>query len=259
MNCAVERPPHFACLTTQSPTHPFTIKPATTQSLDPPLKANRRQSHFCPHHEPRLRPATHPPHRHPPRPRSRWPRPRRQTNRHPLRKILHHGLRRPSPRHPHNQRLLRHLHPRIRPHRHLHPRPARRDRQPRPPHRLPHPPRHCSGNGIHIITSDSRHPTTPTIPTPTTPSPGTPPRQLRSPRASPSPNQIGVALIRSKLPVLVTRASIRPLDNLTCPAIAIEIAPLNKTMTPPPSPTPPTSSGSPRPSPLDSPPGAAAN
>lgn len=39
-------------------------------------------------------------------------------------------------------------------------------------------------------------------------------------------NDLGVALIHTKLPVLVTQASVRPLDNLTCPAVAIEIAPL---------------------------------
>ncbi|HWW98127.1 MAG TPA: N-acetylmuramoyl-L-alanine amidase, partial [Edaphobacter sp.] len=40
-------------------------------------------------------------------------------------------------------------------------------------------------------------------------------------------NEIGLALERAKLPVILSRASLRPLDNLTCPAVAIEIAPLN--------------------------------
>jgi N-acetylmuramoyl-L-alanine amidase len=39
-------------------------------------------------------------------------------------------------------------------------------------------------------------------------------------------NDLGLALERTKLPVLLSRASIRPLDNLTCPALAIELAPL---------------------------------
>ena len=39
-------------------------------------------------------------------------------------------------------------------------------------------------------------------------------------------NEIGLSLQRAKLPVILSRASLRPLDNLTCPAIAIEIAPL---------------------------------
>ena len=40
-------------------------------------------------------------------------------------------------------------------------------------------------------------------------------------------NEIGLALERVRLPVILSRASLRPLDNLTCPAVAIEIAPLN--------------------------------
>ena len=40
-------------------------------------------------------------------------------------------------------------------------------------------------------------------------------------------NEIGLALERARLPVILSRASLRPLDNLTCPAVAIEIAPLN--------------------------------
>jgi N-acetylmuramoyl-L-alanine amidase len=39
-------------------------------------------------------------------------------------------------------------------------------------------------------------------------------------------NYIGVSLLHAKLPVTLSRASIRPLDNVTCPAVAIEIAPL---------------------------------
>jgi N-acetylmuramoyl-L-alanine amidase len=40
-------------------------------------------------------------------------------------------------------------------------------------------------------------------------------------------NDLGLALVHAKLPVLLTRASVRPLDNLTCPAVAVEIAPLS--------------------------------
>jgi N-acetylmuramoyl-L-alanine amidase len=39
-------------------------------------------------------------------------------------------------------------------------------------------------------------------------------------------NEIGVALLQAKLPVIVGQATVPPLDNLTCPAIAIELAPL---------------------------------
>jgi N-acetylmuramoyl-L-alanine amidase len=48
-------------------------------------------------------------------------------------------------------------------------------------------------------------------------------------------NQIGVALLQAKLPVILGQASVPPLDNLICPAIAIELAPLaNTTATPTP-------------------------
>ena len=83
----------------------------------------------------------------------------------------------------------------------------------------------AGGNGIHIITSDlappddsdtdTRHP----IPWDT----------AQSASISQSivlANTLGLALLHARLPVLLTRASLRPLDNLTCPAIAIEIAPL---------------------------------
>ena len=49
--------------------------------------------------------------------------------------------------------------------------------------------------------------------------------------------ELDAALTRARLPVLLTRAYTRPLDNLTCPAIAIEIAPLDNSS---PTPTPVT-------------------
>jgi N-acetylmuramoyl-L-alanine amidase len=42
-------------------------------------------------------------------------------------------------------------------------------------------------------------------------------------------NQIGLALLKAKLPVILGQASVPPLDNLTCPAVAIELAPLPNT------------------------------
>jgi N-acetylmuramoyl-L-alanine amidase len=80
----------------------------------------------------------------------------------------------------------------------------------------------ASGTGIHIVTS------------------ALPPNELENPRATipwnsaqaasiPQSlnlaNEIGLALEHAKLPVILSRASLRPLDNLTCPAVAIEIAP----------------------------------
>ena len=41
-------------------------------------------------------------------------------------------------------------------------------------------------------------------------------------------NQIGLSLQNAKLPVILSRASLRPVDNLLCPAVAIEIAPLGE-------------------------------
>jgi N-acetylmuramoyl-L-alanine amidase len=82
----------------------------------------------------------------------------------------------------------------------------------------------ASASGVHVVTSALR------------------PNELQAPRATipwntaqaaaipqslDLANEIGLALERAKLPVILSRASLRPLDNLTCPAVAIEIAPLN--------------------------------
>lgn len=39
--------------------------------------------------------------------------------------------------------------------------------------------------------------------------------------------QLDAAFVRAKLPVVLLRAHLRPLDNLTCPAVAVELAPLD--------------------------------
>jgi N-acetylmuramoyl-L-alanine amidase len=39
-------------------------------------------------------------------------------------------------------------------------------------------------------------------------------------------NEVGLALSNAHLPVILLRASVPPIDNLTCPAIIVEIAPL---------------------------------
>lgn len=41
-------------------------------------------------------------------------------------------------------------------------------------------------------------------------------------------NEVGLAMEAAHLPVLLLRASIPPLDNLICPAVAIELAPLQQ-------------------------------
>ncbi|WP_353071760.1 N-acetylmuramoyl-L-alanine amidase family protein [Tunturiibacter gelidoferens] len=83
----------------------------------------------------------------------------------------------------------------------------------------------ASGNGIHIITSDVPPPddddtdTHHAIPWDTA-------QSASIPQSLALANSLGLALLHSRLPVLLTRSSLRPLDNLTCPAVAIEIAPL---------------------------------
>jgi N-acetylmuramoyl-L-alanine amidase len=83
-----------------------------------------------------------------------------------------------------------------------------------------------SGSGVHIITSslapndlDDPHPT---IPWNTA-------QSASIPQSLALANEIGLSLEHAKLPVILSRASLRPLDNLICPAVAIEIAPLAPT------------------------------
>jgi N-acetylmuramoyl-L-alanine amidase len=42
-------------------------------------------------------------------------------------------------------------------------------------------------------------------------------------------NEIGLALESAHLPVVLLRASVPPIDNLICPAVAIELAPSSDT------------------------------
>jgi N-acetylmuramoyl-L-alanine amidase len=82
----------------------------------------------------------------------------------------------------------------------------------------------ASGTGIHVVTSalspnDFGDPHA-AIPWNTA-------QSASIPQSLNLANEIGLALERAKLPVILSRASLRPLDNLTCPAVAIEIAPLN--------------------------------
>ncbi len=79
----------------------------------------------------------------------------------------------------------------------------------------------ASGAGIHVVTSALEPDEGPhaTIPWNTA-------QSASIPQSLNLANEIGLALERAKLPVILSRASLRPLDNLTCPAVAIEIAPL---------------------------------
>jgi N-acetylmuramoyl-L-alanine amidase len=87
----------------------------------------------------------------------------------------------------------------------------------------------ASGTGVHVVTSaltpdDFADPHA-TIPWNTA-------QSASIPQSLSLANEIGLALQQAKLPVILSRASLRPLDNLTCPAVAIEIAPLNPAATP---------------------------
>jgi N-acetylmuramoyl-L-alanine amidase len=80
-----------------------------------------------------------------------------------------------------------------------------------------------SGSGIHVITS-SLAPSQPDDPHANIP--WNTAQSASIPQSLALANEIGLALEHAKLPVILSRAAIRPLDNLTCPAVAVEIAPL---------------------------------
>jgi N-acetylmuramoyl-L-alanine amidase len=80
------------------------------------------------------------------------------------------------------------------------------------------------GAGVHLSTSalePSLLPYEPSVPVPWDTA-----QTFYLPQSRRLANDLGLALLRAKVPVLLTRASLRPLDNLTCPAIAIEVSPL---------------------------------
>jgi N-acetylmuramoyl-L-alanine amidase len=81
----------------------------------------------------------------------------------------------------------------------------------------------ASGNGIHIVTSDLAAPGDFEAPRSTIPWDSA--QAASIPQSRSLANEIGLALQRAKLPVILSRASLRPVDNITCPAVAIEIAP----------------------------------
>jgi N-acetylmuramoyl-L-alanine amidase len=81
-----------------------------------------------------------------------------------------------------------------------------------------------SGSGIHVVISTLNPPGDPEEPHPTVP--WNTAQSASITQSLSLANEIGLALQQAKLPVILSRASIRPLDNLTCPAVAIEIAPV---------------------------------
>jgi len=80
----------------------------------------------------------------------------------------------------------------------------------------------ASGSGVHIAASALPEDSTP----PRNPIPWNTAQTASLPQSLRLANELGLALDHARLPVLLTRASIPPLDNLTCPAVAIELAPL---------------------------------
>ena len=81
----------------------------------------------------------------------------------------------------------------------------------------------AAGSGVHIITSELAPPDL-TAPA----SPGTPWSTAQAVWVRQSlrlANQVGIALEHAGVPVYLTHASVRPLDSLACPAIALELAP----------------------------------
>ena len=80
-----------------------------------------------------------------------------------------------------------------------------------------------SGTGIHLATSALPDDAIP----PHYPIPWNIAQTASLPQSLRLVNEIGLAFDQAKLPVLLIRASTPPLDNLTCPAVVIELAPLN--------------------------------
>ncbi len=82
----------------------------------------------------------------------------------------------------------------------------------------------ASGSGVHIVTSALPPPSD--FDEPRTTIPWDTAQAASIPQSLALANEIGSALQRANLPVILSRSSLRPVDNLTCPAVAIEIAPL---------------------------------
>ena len=80
-----------------------------------------------------------------------------------------------------------------------------------------------SGTGVHLVTSAL---TPNDLDDPHAPIPWNTAQSASVAQSLTLANEIGLSLQRAKLPVILSQASIRPVDNLTCPAIALEIAPL---------------------------------
>lgn len=83
-----------------------------------------------------------------------------------------------------------------------------------------------SGTGIHVVTSALAPPDN--LENSHAATPWNSAQSAFLPQSLALANQLGLALQHARLPVILSRASLRPVDNLTCPAVAIEIAPLGE-------------------------------
>jgi N-acetylmuramoyl-L-alanine amidase len=81
--------------------------------------------------------------------------------------------------------------------------------------------------GAHLFTSTLTSSDDPTDPT--TPIPWNAAQTPYLPLSLRLANQLGLSLIHANIPTILSPAPIRPIDNLTCPAIALELAPLSST------------------------------
>jgi N-acetylmuramoyl-L-alanine amidase len=82
----------------------------------------------------------------------------------------------------------------------------------------------ASGSGVHIVTSALAPPADDI--SPHAPIPWNTAQAASIPQSLTLANDIAIALLHARLPSTLSRASVRPLDNLLCPAVILEIAPL---------------------------------
>ncbi|MEO7028582.1 MAG: N-acetylmuramoyl-L-alanine amidase [Acidobacteriaceae bacterium] len=78
----------------------------------------------------------------------------------------------------------------------------------------------ASGSGVHLYTSEL-DPT----PAESTPAPWLTAQAAWVSQSQRLASQIAAALTRAKIPLVLSRASVRPVDSLTCPALVVELAP----------------------------------
>jgi N-acetylmuramoyl-L-alanine amidase len=88
-----------------------------------------------------------------------------------------------------------------------------------------------SGIGVHVITSDL-DPLDPTDLTPNRPVPWETAQAGSISQSLRLASDMATSLSRAGLPVHLTRSSVRPINSLTCPAVAVEMAPLGSATTP---------------------------